>query len=74
MDDAISRAEHISTHTPLARRDRAEYLRYAVLPISTHTPLAKRDCRRFMSYNGWLISTHTPLARRDISLKRVKNV
>ena len=58
--------EDISTHTPLAGRDR-KYSRVYVhkYTISTHTPLAGRDAVR--SYNAMFaeISTHTPLAGRD---------
>ena len=34
---------YISTHTPLARRDRKDLKKYAGRVISTHTPLARRD-------------------------------
>ena len=33
----------ISTHTPLARRDKQEKVSREDIRISTHTPLARRD-------------------------------
>ena len=41
---------HISTHTPLARRDRKHFDHSVVKFISTHTPLARRDG----SVSAWL--------------------
>ena len=40
---AAFKAGSISTHTPLARRDRKEYDMKRKPTISTHTPLARRD-------------------------------
>ena len=55
----------ISTHTPLARRDRA-FLRFLENNmISTQTPLARRDTSQQPPQPSPCISTHTPLARRD---------
>ena len=56
----------ISTHTPLAGRDKIEWFDLAGAKISTHTPLAGRDPPS-IPINGLLIciSTHTPLAGRD---------
>ncbi len=55
----------ISTHTPLAGRDRLGTVSVRDIWISTHTPLAGRDINRFFSLNLLMISTHTPLAGRD---------
>ncbi len=55
----------ISTHTPLARRDRRDVDDVRNEKISTHTPLARRDIVRFNRALLYPISTHTPLARRD---------
>ena len=38
-----STRQGISTHTPLARRDKLAWAEYMRLDISTHTPLARRD-------------------------------
>ncbi len=40
---------HISTHTPLARRDAAGADATSVTVISTHTPLARRDSDLFVT-------------------------
>ena len=57
----------ISTHTPLAGRDKSRIYSTLDLRISTHTPLAGRD--NTAAGSAWImlkISTHTPLAGRDI--------
>ena len=62
----------ISTHTPLAGRDRRDVnRRQKQIEISTHTPLAGRDehkqkCSKLLHS----ISTHTPLAGRDLMLPK----
>ena len=56
----------ISTHTPLARRDRRGVEVIPITIISTHTPLARRDADQLDVAQGEAISTHTPLARRDV--------
>ena len=55
----------ISTHTPLARRDKDDNDCIKEHEISTHTPLARRDIIFFNFGQRTIISTHTPLARRD---------
>ena len=55
----------ISTHTPLARRDKIKMVGDCRPPISTHTPLARRDSMVYKTDDFRRISTHTPLARRD---------
>ena len=69
-DDALARlrAMNISTHAPLAGRDR---LRQDLLPpavrISTHAPLAGRDGEGArVALEPFRISTHAPLAGRDL--------
>ena len=64
----------ISTHTPLARRDKLMPLGVPEEIISTHTPLARRDLAVFLLYTGCRISTHTPLARRDNRNTRNQNI
>ena len=61
----IEKEQRISTHTPLARRDRARKIAAELMKISTHTPLARRDVSHYISINKLNISTHTPLASRD---------
>ena len=56
---------HISTHTPLARRDIIFQHKKKLSGISTHTPLARRDLKPAHYTHYPSISTHTPLARRD---------
>ena len=55
----------ISTHTPLAGRDRPLPGRDETRRISTHTPLAGRDGLFYGAESIASISTHTPLAGRD---------
>ena len=56
----------ISTHAPLAGRDRMQSRnRRRTLPISTHAPLAGRDCIDDTKDADTDISTHAPLAGRD---------
>ena len=55
----------ISTHTPLAGRDRFRTESGETLSISTHTPLAGRDRTGSIPEKFSQISTHTPLAGRD---------
>ena len=56
----------ISTHTPLAGRDKTLDDTAALSVISTHTPLAGRViCFSWLSALNSDISTHTPLAGRD---------
>ena len=55
----------ISTHTPLAGRDKILEEHGLNHGISTHTPLAGRDQRIFLLSRQRIISTHTPLAGRD---------
>ena len=56
----------ISTHAPLAGRDRARSDELNIVDISTHAPLAGRDASAssFEVRHGE-ISTHAPLAGRD---------
>ena len=55
----------ISTHTPLAGRDKAILRSLPSRFISTHTPLAGRDSNIPNGVLQTSISTHTPLAGRD---------
>ena len=55
----------ISTHTPLAGRDREGQQAVHNSRISTHTPLAGRDEIELSVEQIEQISTHTPLAGRD---------
>ena len=55
----------ISTHTPLAGRDKTSKTERHISSISTHTPLAGRDEAVKEVGNEIAISTHTPLAGRD---------
>ena len=77
--DAVNAVEkqRISTHTPLAGRDRCLSNLGTEIPISTHTPLAGRDTLRLEKSaqrsrflltrpSRGKISTHTPLAGRDL--------
>ena len=59
------RSKTISTHTPLAGRDRRSDCESLIPSISTHTPLAGRDSADPVTYDDEGISTHTPLAGRD---------
>ncbi len=56
----------ISTHTPLAGRDKIDGDFLGMTDISTHTPLAGRDGAHSADYDQDNISTHTPLAGRDV--------
>ena len=59
--------DKISTHAPLAGRDRPELLFTACSKwISTHAPLAGRDKRVSEPIHNSSISTHAPLAGRDV--------
>ena len=59
----------ISTHTPLAGRDRLFVTCLSSSNIiSTHTPLAGRDAGEVYRREASKISTHTPLAGRDFIL------
>ena len=60
--------ESISTHTPLAGRDRLHFAAVLIVFISTHTPLAGRDYPSSSRSQDFVISTHTPLAGRDMSI------
>ena len=60
-----NRYSFISTHTPLAGRDRFVCNFSYLFKISTHTPLAGRDTPYPLSFISRIISTHTPLAGRD---------
>ena len=55
----------ISTHAPLAGRDRFRPLATSDFLISTHAPLAGRDGREKRHHMIDVISTHAPLAGRD---------
>ena len=55
----------ISTHTPLAGRDKIRLTKWPRRKISTHTPLAGRDNTANDAKSTVSISTHTPLAGRD---------
>ena len=56
----------ISTHTPLAGRDKPLFfVKNGFWHISTHTPLAGRDQPVQLRLHIVRISTHTPLAGRD---------
>mgnify|MGYP004661918473 CR=1 FL=1 len=63
--DADMSVADISTHTPHARRDEAQYQMTTDYVISTHTPHARRDASTEQNFHGMHISTHTPHARRD---------
>ena len=68
--DIFQRNQHsISTHTPLAGRDRGEIDHNSVSTISTHTPLAGRDAR---SCRGGERACKFLLTRpsRDVTLER----
>ena len=43
VDDILAEYAGISTHTPLARRDKKALQDAVYNSISTHTPLARRD-------------------------------
>ena len=59
----------ISTHAPLAGRDRVGAAVVALYPISTHAPLAGRDDKlKALSLHAD-ISTHAPLAGRDSRIR-----
>ena len=56
----------ISTHAPLAGRDRRRFLSaFRSDRISTHAPLAGRDQQKNLFPMSTKISTHAPLAGRD---------
>ena len=55
----------ISTHAPLAGRDKRDNEARNRLRISTHAPLAGRDASGVCVGRGYAISTHAPLAGRD---------
>ncbi len=55
----------ISTHAPLAGRDRTGQNCITQYSISTHAPLAGRDFGVFDPLQVNRISTHAPLAGRD---------
>ena len=57
----------ISTHAPLAGRDRLFRQPPAAHRISTHAPLAGRDVLHHLCHLVFDISTHAPLAGRDIT-------
>ena len=55
----------ISTHAPLAGRDKTAYVSASYIKISTHAPLAGRDGVNTDDLAHSSISTHAPLAGRD---------
>ena len=62
----------ISTHAPLAGRDRLFRQPPAAHRISTHAPLAGRDVLRLLALRAEVISTHAPLAGRDLVVEHFK--
>ena len=60
-------SERISTHAPLAGRDREVADDPSPFSISTHAPLAGRDTETVHKSGYTSISTHAPLAGRDVS-------
>ena len=59
----------ISTHAPLAGRDRLTVKARVRAGISTHAPLAGRDGKIYVDKDKKLISTHAPLAGRDLDFR-----
>ena len=64
----------ISTHAPLAGRDREVADDPSPFSISTHAPLAGRDIDNYCKNPYKLISTHAPLAGRDSTLPRLASL
>ena len=66
-NDAIYKCQRISTHTPLAGRDRMLKKLEIILVISTHTPLAGRDTvYHLLEYGVHLFLLTRPL--RDVTV------
>ena len=60
---------NISTHTPLAGRDKNEIVHFIALIISTHTPLAGRDLDNLkLGYGGTNFYSHAPRGARLFEL------
>ena len=52
---------NISTHTPLAGRDKEQMQKVNAMQISTHTPLAGRDREEdSMQKDDWNFYSHAP--------------
>ena len=63
----------ISTHTPLARRDRFSAIALSVPKISTHTPLARRDyVPNRIVWSHWNFYSHASCEARHEGMQRAQ--